>query len=77
MAHSAPIFDEGYREEDVIEKRQEKDSLQKLRKSLIGTSEKDLDKIEKKVCAAVLKSIQFAVDAKYPPKRNLYTNLYA
>jgi pyruvate dehydrogenase E1 component alpha subunit len=76
MAHSAPIFDEGYREEDVIEKRQEKDSIKKLRKSLTGVSEKELDKIEKKAQTIVLKSIQFAVDAKYPPKKNLYNNLY-
>ena len=79
MAHSAPIFDEGYREEDVLEKRQEKDSLKKLKESLVksGVSDEDLNNIEKEARATVLESIQFAVDAKYPPKENLYTNLYA
>ncbi len=79
MAHSAPIFDEGYREEDVLEKRQEKDSLKKLKQFLTesGVPEKDLNNTEEKARATVLESIQFAVDAKYPPKENLYSNLYA
>lgn len=78
MAHSAPIFDEAYREEDVLEKRQEKDSIKKLRSSLIeeGISEEDLIKIEAGARENVLESIQFALDAKYPPKESLYTNLY-
>ncbi len=79
MAHSAPIFDEAYREEDVLEKRQEKDSIKKLRTTLIesGVAEKDLSKAEEDARAIVSESIQFALDAKYPPKESLYTNLYA
>lgn len=78
MAHSAPIFDENYREEDVIEKRQEKDSLKKLREEILksGVSEAELGTIEQEVRAEVLESIQFALDSKFPPKENLYKNLY-
>jgi len=79
MAHSAPIFDEGYREEDVLEKRQEKDSIKKLRAQLVasGVTEEDLSAIEQEVHTEVLESIQFALNSKYPPKENLYINLYA
>jgi len=79
MAHSAPIFDEAYREEDVLEKRQEKDSLKKLRAELLAgnTAEEDLIKIEEDAQKTVAESIQFALDAKYPLKESLYTDLYA
>lgn len=79
MAHSAPIFDEAYREEDVLEKRQEKDSIKKLRTTLIksGVEEKDLVRAEEHVQKIVSESIQFALDSKYPPKESLYANLYA
>ncbi len=79
MAHSAPIFDEGYREEDVLEKRQEKDPIKKIKQVLLesGVSEKELSKIEDDTKEAVLESIKFAMDSKYPPKESLYTNLYA
>lgn len=79
MAHSAPIFDEGYREEDVLEKRQEKDSVQKVRKALLaqGTTEEEVVAIEESIKKAVVNSIQFAVDSSYPAKETLYTNLYA
>ena len=79
MAHSAPIFDEGYREEDVLEKRQEEDPIKKIKQVLLrdGVLEKELTKIEDDVKKNVLESIKFAVDSKYPPKESLYTNLYA
>jgi acetoin:2,6-dichlorophenolindophenol oxidoreductase subunit alpha len=79
MAHSAPIFDEGYREEDVLEKRQEKDPIKKVRQSLLknGVAEEELVSIEESTKMSVLDSIQFALDSKYPPKESLYTNLYA
>lgn len=79
MAHSTPLFDEGYREEDVLEKRQEKDSIKKMKQLLFenGISEEELDSIEKSSLATVRESIQFAVDSKYPSKENLYKNLYA
>lgn len=78
MAHSAPIFDEGYRGEDVLEKRQEKDPLKKVRKLLVrgGVTEAALVKIESRIKKTVLDSITFAMDSAYPPKESLYTNLY-
>lgn len=78
MAHSAPIFDENYREEDIIEKRQENDSLKKLREDVIenGVNEEELSAVEQEVRTEVLESIQFALDSKFPPKENLYKNLY-
>jgi pyruvate dehydrogenase E1 component alpha subunit len=79
MAHSAPIFDEGYREEDVLEKRQEKDPIKKIKQVLLesGVLEKELSKIEDDTKKTVLESIKFAMDSKYPSKESLYTNLYA
>ena len=79
MAHSAPIFDEGYREEDVLEKRQEKDPLKKVKQSLLdsGVKEEELVIIEEDTKKIVLDSIKFAVDSNYPPKESLYTDLYA
>lgn len=79
MAHSAPIFDEGYREEDVAERRQEKDSLKKLRQILVksGMTEGTLIAFEEDIKKMVLDSIQFAIDSPYPPKESLYTDLYA
>lgn len=78
MAHSAPIFDEGYREEDVLEKRLEKDPIKKIRNTLLahGVSEKKLIKIEEDTKNYVLKSIKFALSSKYPTKKVLYTNFY-
>jgi pyruvate dehydrogenase E1 component alpha subunit len=79
MAHSAPIFDEGYREEDVMEKRQEKDPIKKVRQALLksGVTEEALVKIEEDTKKFVLDSIKFAMDSQYPPKESLHTNLYA
>lgn len=81
MAHSAPIFDDaqGYREEDVLEKRLEKDPIKKLKATLVslGTSENELIEIEKKTRQTVLADIQFAALAKYPEKETLYTDVYA
>ncbi len=78
MAHSAPIYDEVYREEDVLEKRQEKDPIKKIRQTLLknGTTEKELVKVEEESKKYVLKCIKFAVNSKYPAKESLYTDLY-
>ncbi|MHB8660321.1 MAG: thiamine pyrophosphate-dependent dehydrogenase E1 component subunit alpha [Minisyncoccota bacterium] len=79
MAHSAPIFDEGYRGEDVLEKRREKDPLKKVRQTLLegGVSEEVLVALEEETKKTVLDSIEFAIRSPYPPKKDLYTNLYA
>ncbi len=80
MAHSAPIFDDaqGYREEDVLDIRLEKDSLKKLRDKILkeGMNEGELVKIQDSTRTFVLESIQFAVESKYPDKETLYSNLY-
>mgnify|MGYP001590913039 FL=1 len=78
MAHSAPIFDEGYRTEDVLENRIEKDPIKKIKNILLkeGTKEKELAKVEDEIKKRVLESIKFALDSKYPLKESLYTNLY-
>lgn len=81
MAHSAPIFDDaqGYREEDVLEKRLEKDSLKRVREALIadGVAERDLEEITNEIRAHVLEEIAYAQRAAYPEKEELHTNLYA
>jgi pyruvate dehydrogenase E1 component alpha subunit len=79
MAHSAPIFDESVRGEDVLEKRLEEDPVKKFRKILLkkGTKEKELIKTENSIRKDVIGSIKFAVNSKYPLKKTLYTDLYA
>lgn len=79
MAHSAPIFDEGYREEDTAEKRQEKDPVKNMWRALLdsGISEKKMAAIEGEIKKTVMDSIAFAMQADYPKKRSLYTDLYA
>jgi pyruvate dehydrogenase E1 component alpha subunit len=81
MAHSAPIFDDaqGYREEDVFEKRQEKDSIRRMKKYLSenGVSDKEFSKIENNIRKNVLKDLDYAIHAKYPAKKELYTDVYA
>lgn len=81
MAHSAPVFDDaqGYREEDVLEKRLAEDCLKKLREQLLadGESETALTTIEGEMRAYVLAEIEYAVAAPYPAADTLYTDLYA
>ncbi len=79
MAHSAPIFDEGYREEDILEKRLKEDPIDKTKQILLknGVSEKELVKVEDDTKKTVMESIKFAMDSNYPPKESLYTDLYA
>lgn len=81
MAHSAPIFDDaqGYREEDVLEIRLQKDSIKKLREKLLKrhVTEKQLLKIEGDIQKFATKSLEYAVAAPYPQKKSLYTDVYA
>lgn len=79
MAHSAPIFDEGYRGEDVLEKRQQEDPIKKIKQTLLqdGVSEEELVAIENDTRKTVLESIKFAIESEYPPKESLYTDVYA
>lgn len=79
MAHSAPIFDESCRREDVLEKRAEKDSLKRLRAELLkaGTSEKKLARVENKTVKHIDESIAHALESPYPKVETLYTDVYA
>lgn len=79
MAHSGPVFDEEYREEDVLEKRLEMDPLKKMRQLVLGSGipEEEIINIENNIRETVSSSIDFALNSAYPPKEDLYTNLYA
>jgi len=79
MAHSGPVFEEGYREEDVAEKRLEKDSVKKMRQIVLdsGISEKEIVGVEDDIKKTVMDSIDFALNSAEPPKESLYADLYA
>jgi TPP-dependent pyruvate/acetoin dehydrogenase alpha subunit len=80
MAHSAPLFDDaqGYREEDVLERRLEKDCLKKMKEWLIknGKSEESLTLIMDETRALVDAEIAYALSAPYPESARLTENLY-
>lgn len=81
MAHSAPIFDDsqGYREEDVLERRLAEDCLKKMKDRLLaeGESEEALVRITDGIRSEVLAEIDYAVAAPYPSPETLHTDLYA
>ena len=79
MAHSGPLFEEGYREDDNAENRLEKDPLKKVRQAIIDTGipEKEITDAEDEIKKNVLESIEFAFNSPYPQKDTLYTDLYA
>ncbi len=81
MAHSAPIFDDaqGYREEDTLDVRLEKDSLKRLRQTLLrqGIAEEEIALIDTNTRQEVLDCIEDAQKAPYPNVKELYTNVYA
>lgn len=78
MAHSAPIFDESCRVEDVAERRKAKDSVARLRREVLkmGVSEKALLSAERKVEAKVDTDLTYAISAPFPRKETLHTDLY-
>jgi len=81
MAHSAPLMDDqqGYREEDMLETRLERDCIKKIKTQLVkeGVQEEELAKIEADTKAQILADIQFAKNAPYPSADTLYDDLYA
>ncbi|MBU6500553.1 MAG: thiamine pyrophosphate-dependent dehydrogenase E1 component subunit alpha [Patescibacteria group bacterium] len=79
MAHSGPVFNEDYREEDILEKRLEKDPVKKMRQIVVnsGISEKEVTGAEEEIKKFVINSVDFALKSKYPPKENIYTDVYA
>ena len=81
MAHSAPLFDDaqGYRDEDVLEKRLEQDCLKILKNRLIadGVSDEALSLVVHETRAFVTAEIEFALSAPFPDHLELYKDLYA
>lgn len=80
MAHSAPLFDDaqGYRVEDTLERRLERDCIKRLQDDLIhdGFSEKTISSIIDETRAMVVSEIQYALSAKYPEATQLYHDCY-
>ena len=80
MAHSAPLFDDkqGYRDEDTLDVRLEKDCIKKMRDHLVreNISEDELLSIEEKVREQVTSEINYAKAANYPSIETLYEHLY-
>ena len=81
MAHSAPLFDDaqGYREDDVLERRLAEDCLKKLQGRLIseGVNEESLGLVIDEVRELVIADIAYAVAAPYPDPTELFSDLYA
>jgi len=80
MAHSAPLFDDnqGYRTEDPVVLRAERDCIKNMRKQLVssGVSEDILSSIEDDTRAFVIREINYAKAADYPAPETLYDNFY-
>lgn len=80
MAHSAPLFDDvqGYRVDDTIDLRLERDCLRKLQIQLIleGLSEKAISLMVDETRALVISEIEHALAAEYPDATELYADLY-
>ena len=79
MAHSTPLMDEKYREVDTLEERTKQDPIAKLKAELLasGTKEDELVAMEAELKAGVLADIQFALESPFPPKEDIYTDMYA
>jgi pyruvate dehydrogenase E1 component alpha subunit len=80
MAHSAPLFDDkqGYRDEDILERRLERDCMDLLKNRLLneGVTEKLISEILSETRNSVLKEIEYALQADFPEKNELMSNLY-
>jgi TPP-dependent pyruvate/acetoin dehydrogenase alpha subunit len=80
MAHSAPLFDDaqGYREEDVLERRLERDCLKNFKERLIkeGVTVEELDLVHSETLEYVNAEIAYAVSAPYPNPNELHRGLY-
>ena len=79
MAHSTPLMDEKYREVDTLEERTKQDPISKLKVELLaaGTTEAELEAAETKFKEEVRSDIQFALESPFPPKEDIYTDMYA
>ena len=79
MAHSAPICDDkiGYREIDKPEDREKKDSVKNLRIVLLKEySEEEILSIEDEINKLVASAINFGANSPYPPKEDMYKDVY-
>ncbi len=81
MAHSAPLMDDasGYREEDTLEVRLERDAIKKVKGKLIAANvpEAELIKLEDSIRERVREDIAFAEQAPYPDPKQLSEDQYA
>jgi len=79
MAHSTPLMEESYRRRDVLARRLKEDPLRKLKIKLIrgGIKEEKLLREEQAIHKRVRADIAWALSEPYPPKKELYTDVYA
>jgi TPP-dependent pyruvate/acetoin dehydrogenase alpha subunit len=80
MAHSAPLFDDalGYRVEDKLETRLERDCIRLMRNQLRveGVSDKLISSVIDETRELVLQEIDYAKSARYPSKTELYSGCH-
>jgi len=78
MAHSTPLTEETYREEDKLENRLANDALKRKFDQLVtaGYSEKKLFAMKEAMRTSVLQDIEFAQKSPFPSKKELFTDMY-
>ncbi|MEK7114027.1 MAG: thiamine pyrophosphate-dependent dehydrogenase E1 component subunit alpha [Patescibacteria group bacterium] len=79
MAHSTPLMEEKFRQEDTLLRRQKEDPIKKLRKALqaSGVLAMTCDAEEQKLRSRIRADIAWALKQPFPAKKELYTNVYA
>jgi|GEM_PF-139448 len=78
MAHSTPLMDEKYRDHDTLEERLRQDPVAKLKQELLQSmSEEELQTVEDTTRAKVRADIASVENDPYPPKDDLFTDMYA
>lgn len=78
MAHSTPLMDEKHRDHDTLEERLRQDPIAKLKAELLQSmSEPELQAIEDAMRAEIAADIESAQKDLYPPKEDLFTDMYA
>lgn len=79
MAHSTPLMEEKFRQEDTLLRRQKEDPIEKVKKMLLssGISTTTLDAEEQKLRTQIRADIAWALKQPFPTKKELYTNVYA
>lgn len=79
LAHSTPLSDEKYREQDTIDQRLADDSVKRLRATLLaqGVLEEELNAMQKRLEHEIRSDIAKAQSAPYPKRDDLFTDVYA